>query len=80
MCYLKEDDLRKEMNEDKNPFMPLGEMDYYNRFGINWSKSKFQDLVNLDDNDPRWKLENKFQEVANKARELYNTLNEFNRE
>jgi len=74
MCYLKEDDLRKEMNEDKISFMPLGEMDHYCRFGIDWSKSKFQDLINLEDNDPRWKIENKFQEVAIKAKELYNAI------
>ena len=78
MCYLKEDDLRKDMNE--YPFMPLGEMEFFNRFGIDWNDAKFiQSLVCMEDNDPNWKIENKFQEVANKAKELYDMLNEYDK-
>ena len=73
MCYLKEDDLNEDMKSNK--FMALGEMERYSRFGINWSTvDTIQELVTLKDNDERWELENKFQEVAQKAHELHNYL------
>ena len=75
MCYLKEDDLNESM--EKDGFMSLGEMELYSRFGIDWSTvNSIQDLVCLDDDDKRWEIENKFQEVAQKARELYNMIRE----
>ena len=73
MCYLKEDDLNEDMKMDK--FMALGEMERYGRFGIDWSTvDTIQELVTLKDNDERWELENKFQDVAQKAHELYNYM------
>lgn len=75
MCYLKEDDLNESM--EKDGFMALGEMERFSRFGIDWSTvNSIQDLVYLGDNDERWEIENKFQEVAQKARELYNMIKE----
>ena len=77
MCYLKEDDLNEDMKDDG--FMSLGEMERYSRFGINWSTvDPIQELVTLEDNDVRWELENKFQDVAQKAHELYNYMNDHN--
>lgn len=75
MCYLKEDDLNENM--EKDGLMYLGEMELYSRFGIDWSTvNSIQDLVYLEDNDERWEIENKFQEVAQKAHELYNMIKE----
>lgn len=75
MCYLKEDDLNESM--EKDGFMSLGEMERYSRFGIDWSTvNSIEDLVYLGDNDERWEIENKFQEVAQKAHELYNLIKE----
>lgn len=75
MCYLKEDDLNENM--EKDGLMYLGEMELYSRFGIDWSTvNSIQDLVCLDDDDERWEIENKFQEVAQKAHELYNLIKE----
>lgn len=75
MCYLKEDDLNESM--EKDGFMSLGEMELYSRFGIDWSTvNSIQDLIYLKDDDERWEIENKFQEVAQKAHELYNMIRE----
>lgn len=77
MCYLKEDDLNEDMKDCC--FMSLGEMEKYCRFGIDWSKVPgIQELITLGDHDEHWELENKFQEVAQKAHELYNYMKDHN--
>lgn len=69
----KEDDLREE--DKKCGFTPLGEIERYIRFGIDFTHIKWiQDLITLEDNDPRWKVENKIQEVSEKMIELYDML------
>lgn len=69
----KEDDLREE--DKKCGFTSLGEIERYTRFGIDFTHIKWiQDLITLEDNDPRWKIENKIQEVSEKMIELYDML------
>lgn len=77
MCYLKEDDLYEEMKDYK--YIALGEMERYSRFGIDWTTIRdLQELVTLDDNDERWELENKIQDVAEAAYKLYKYMKENN--
>lgn len=76
MANHKENDLRED--DKKYDFMSLGEIERYSRFGIDFTHLKWiQDLVGLDDNDERWEIENKIQEVAMKAIELYDKIEEF---
>lgn len=73
MANHKEDDLREE--DEKCGFTSLGEIERFSRFGIDFTHLGWiQDLISLDDDDPRWILENKIQDVAKSMLELYKIL------
>ena len=73
MANHKEEDLRKE--DKKCGFTSLGEIERFSRFGIDFTHLDWiQDLISLPDNDTRWLLENKIQDVAKSMLELYEML------
>lgn len=73
MANHKEEDLREE---DKNcGFTSLGEIERFSRFRIDFTHLDWiQDLISLPDDDARWVLENKIQDVAKSMLELYEML------
>lgn len=75
MSTLKEDDLREDIKDCG--FISLGEIERFSRFGVDFTNIKWiQDLITLKDEDPRWKLENKIQDVGKQMLELYEMLND----
>ena len=73
MANHKEDDLREE--DKKGGFTSLGEIERFSRFGIDFTHLDWiQDLISLHDDDARWVLENKIQDVAKSMLELYEML------
>lgn len=75
MSTLKEDDLREDIKDCG--FISLGEIERFSRFGIDFQNVNWiQDLISLEDDDPRWKLENKIQDVGKQMLELYEMLND----
>ena len=73
MTNHKDDELREE--DKKLGFTSLGEIELNCRFGIDFTHLNWiQELILLDDDDPRWELENKIQEVAKSMIELYDML------
>ena len=75
MSTLKEDDLREDIKDCG--FISLGEIERFSRFGIDFQNIRWiQDLISLEDGDPRWELENKIQDVGKQMLELYEMLND----
>jgi len=73
MTNHKDDDLREE--DKKMGFTSLGEIERNCHFGIDFTHIDWiQELVTLGDDDPKWKIENKIQEVSMKMIELYDML------
>lgn len=73
MANHKEEDLREE--DKKCGFTSLGEIERFSRFGIDFTHLDWiQDLISLPDDDARWVLENKIQDVAKSMLELYEIL------
>lgn len=78
MTNHKEDDLREE--DERVGFTSLGEIERNCRFGIDFTHIDWiQELVTLEDNDPKWELENKIQEVSMKMIELYDMIKKYDK-
>lgn len=78
MTNHKENDLREE--DKKVGFTSLGEIERNCRFGIDFTHIDWiQELVTLEDNDPKWELENKIQEVSMKMIELYDMIKKYDK-
>lgn len=78
MTNHKENDLREE--DKKVGFTSLGEIERNCRFGIDFTHIDWiQELVTLEDNDPKWELENKIQEVSLKMIELYDMIKKYDK-
>lgn len=78
MTTVKETDEREYIL--KYGWTPFGEMERYNRFGIDFQNEKVKfinDLCDLDVNDPKWKLDNQFQKVAVEAAKLFEMLKDY---
>ena len=73
MATYKEKDLCECQRQDG--YINWGEIERFSRFGIDFTHLDWiQDLISLPDDDARWVLENKIQDVAKSMLELYEML------
>ena len=71
-----DDDLREE--DKMTGFTSLGEIERNCRFGIDFTHIDWiQDLIGLEDNDSRWELEDKIQNVSKAMIKLYDELQKY---
>lgn len=74
MASLKEDDILEDVA--KEGWLPMGEIDRYSRFGIDFHKLPWIDkLISLPDVHPLWQVEAQYQKVAVEAAKLLYMLN-----
>lgn len=74
MASLKENDIIEDVVT--NEWLPMGEIDRYSRFDIDFNKLPWIDkLISLPDVHPLWQIEGQYQKVAVEAAKLLYMLN-----
>ena len=77
MSTMKEDDERENLL--KEGWTPIGEIERYGRFGIDFQKAEnneWMDMCGIEDKDDLWELEGQFQKVAYESAVLFEMLKE----